>query len=115
MPEARFGEVIKVEQEQVKNSKLVWDIIKSLNKKRYKLTDEKVKDYVEGLIKKLVDKKFEQAKNEWKKVYEQDKEILEKRLYWEYTELSKTIEEVKNNFKWKEERISKLIERINPV
>ena len=115
MPNARFGEVIKIEQEQVKNSKLVWDIIKSLNKKWYKLTDGKVKDYVEGLIKKLVDKKFEQAKNEWKKVYEQDKKILEKRLYWEYMELSKTIEEIKNSFKWKKERISKLIEKLNPV
>ena len=36
-------------------------------------------------------------------------------MYWEYTELSQTIEEVKNNFKWKEERISKFIEKLNPV
>ena len=60
-------------------------MIYAKNKKWYKLTDEKVKNYVEGLIKNLVDKKFEQAKYEWKKVYEQDKKILEKRLYWEYT------------------------------
>ena len=102
MPDARFGETVKIEK-QTKNSKLIWEIIKWLTKKWYKLTDEKVKNYVDDLIKKLVNKKFDQAKKDWKPVFDNDKPILEKRLYNEYIKLSNKIEEIKKN--WKESKV----------
>jgi len=61
----------------------------------------------------IADKKFEQAKKEWKQVFDNDKPILEKRLYNEYIELSNKIEEIKNN--WKENKVKQLIEVLDKV
>jgi len=64
-------------------------------------------------IKSILDKKFDQAKKEWKPVFDDDKPILEKRLYNEYIELSNKIEEIKKN--WKENKVKQLIEVLDKV
>jgi len=111
MPNARFGEVIKVKW---------WDkvfekIITWLKDKWYDLKAETTKKQVEDLIKKLVDKKFKEAEEQGKKVFENDKQILIENLMWKYSKLVEEIEKTSIENKNLERKIDELASKLEKL
>jgi len=114
MPNARFGEVVKVEWW----NKVLEKIISWLKDKWYNLKSETTKKQVEDLIKKLVDKKFKEAEEQGKKVFENDKQILIEKLMWKYSKLVEEIEKtsIKNkNIERKIDELASKLEKLDKV
>jgi len=111
MPEARFGEVIKVKWWD----KVLEKIMSWLKNKWYDLKSETTKKQVEDLIKKLVDKKFKEAEEQGKKVFENDKQILIENLMWKYGKLVEEIEKTSIENKNIERKIDELVKRLEKL
>ena len=86
-----------------------------LKNKWYDLKSETTKKQVEDLIKKLVDKKFKEAEEQGKKVFENDKQILIENLMWKYGKLVEEIEKTSIENKNIERKIDELVKRLEKL